>query len=156
MQDSGVTLPEVPLVEKVVAYIVRSGQLAVFVHLDDVEPVFESGLQVPAGTIESGESPEQAVLREAHEESGLSGLRIVRSLGFAEYDVRPSKQEVHRRHYFQLAVDGPVERTWDHAETDGGTREPTLFRFTWLPLMQGHSLVAGFGAMLSRVEASPT
>jgi 8-oxo-dGTP diphosphatase len=149
-----VTLPEVPVVEKVVAYIVRSGQLAVFIHLADSDPVFESGLQVPAGTIEPGETPEQAVLREAHEESGLSRLKIWASLGSADCDARPGKHEVHRRHFFQLDVDGPVEVTWDHAETGGSAEEPKPFRFSWLPLARGHSLVAGFGALLHRVDAS--
>jgi 8-oxo-dGTP pyrophosphatase MutT (NUDIX family) len=153
-QDSVVTIPDVPVVEKVVAYIVRSGQLAVFIHLDDSDPVYESGLQVPAGTIEPGEMPERAVLREANEETGLIGLRIVASLGLADYDVRPGKHEVHRRRYFQLAVDGPVRPTWDYAEVDGGAGQPRNFRFSWLPLTQGHSLVAGFGSMLAHVDAS--
>lgn len=145
---------EVPVVQKVVAYIVHAGQLAVFIHLDDSDPVFESGLQVPAGTIEPGETTEQAVLREAHEESGLTGLNVVASLGFADYDVRPGKQQVHRRHFFQISVAGPVEGTWDHVETDGGTGEARPFRFSWIPLSQGHALVAGFGAMLHRVDES--
>jgi 8-oxo-dGTP pyrophosphatase MutT (NUDIX family) len=149
-----VALPEVPVVEKVVAYIVRAGQLAVFTHLDDSDPVFESGLQVPAGTIEPGETTEQAVLREAHEESGLTGLNVVASLGVADYDVRPGKHQIHRRHFFQISVDGPVEGTWDHADTDGGIGEPRPFRFSWIPLSHGHALVAGFGAMLSRVDES--
>jgi 8-oxo-dGTP diphosphatase len=146
--------PEPPVVEKVVAYIVRSGQLAVFIHLDDAAPVYESGLQVPAGTLEIGESPERAVLREAAEETGLEGLTIVSSLGVADYDVRPGRNEVHRRHFFQLRVEGPVGSTWDHAETTGGSGGPRPFRFSWTPLEQGHSLVAGFGAMLSRVDES--
>jgi 8-oxo-dGTP pyrophosphatase MutT (NUDIX family) len=144
----------VPVVEKVVAYIVRSGQLAVFIHLHDSDPVYESGLQVPAGTIERGETPEHAVLREAHEESGLKGLRIVASLGVADYDVRPGRHEIHRRHYYQLGVDGPIDVTWDHTETDGGAGEPKPFRFSWLPLAQGHSLVAGFGSMLCQVDGA--
>ena len=37
----------------------------------------------------TGETPERAVLREAHEETGLPGLRIVRHLGDADYDMRP-------------------------------------------------------------------
>ena len=147
-------LPDVPVVEKVVAYIVRAGQLAVFVHLDDSDPVSQSGLQVPAGTIEPGETPDHAVLREAEEESGLTGLTIAASLGVADYDVRPGKHEVHRRFYFHLSVDGPVAETWDHEETDGGVGEPRPFRFFWIPLARGHSLAAGLGAMLSRIDAS--
>jgi ADP-ribose pyrophosphatase YjhB (NUDIX family) len=93
-------------------------------------------------------------LREAAEETGLEGLTIVSSLGVADYDVRPGRNEVHRRHFFQLRVEGPVGSTWDHAETTGGSGGPRPFRFSWTPLEQGHSLVAGFGAMLSRVDES--
>jgi 8-oxo-dGTP pyrophosphatase MutT (NUDIX family) len=34
----------------------------------------EAGLQVPAGTLEPGEHPEAGVLREAYEETGLTGF----------------------------------------------------------------------------------
>ena len=65
---------------KVIAYIVRSDSLVAFVHENDADPLFESGLQVPAGTMHDGEEPAAAVLREAFEETGLAGLRIVRYL----------------------------------------------------------------------------
>ena len=47
------------------------------VHDDDAYPPLESGLQVPAGTAHAGEQPADAVLREAFEETGLVGLRIL-------------------------------------------------------------------------------
>lgn len=46
--------------------------------------VFEhpsGGIQVPAGSVEPGEDPAAAVLREVHEESGLTTAQIVRALG---------------------------------------------------------------------------
>jgi hypothetical protein len=67
-------------VQKVVAYIVRDGQLLVFTHADH-ERFDQAGLQVPAGTVKDRELPEDAVLREAEEETGLKGLRIERYLG---------------------------------------------------------------------------
>jgi 8-oxo-dGTP pyrophosphatase MutT (NUDIX family) len=147
-----VTPPDAPVIDKVVAYVVRSGGLAVFVHLEDRDPLLESGLQVPAGTVLTGEPPEAAVLRETEEESGLSGLRIVAALGVEEYDMRPARHEIHRRHFFQLAVTGDVPDVWDHDETDGGSGDPRPFRFFWIPVEQGHALTAGFGALLSRVD----
>ena len=61
---------------KVLCYIVRDDQLLVFRHADyDLEHV---GIQVPAGSIRPGESPEDAALREAHEETGLSQFSVAR------------------------------------------------------------------------------
>jgi 8-oxo-dGTP pyrophosphatase MutT (NUDIX family) len=143
---------EPKLVEKVVAYIICNNQLAVFIHLEDKNPVYDSGLQVPAGTVKSGEDPEVAVLREAFEESGLEDLKIIRKLGISEYDFRPNKNEIHRRHFFQLSYQGVQISSWDHMETDGGESKAKPFRFSWIDIGDGHSLVAGFGAMLSGVK----
>jgi 8-oxo-dGTP pyrophosphatase MutT (NUDIX family) len=140
--------------EKVVAYVVRDGHVAVFVHEDDGNPLFESGLQVPAGSVEQGESPEQAVLREVVEETGLTGVRVVRYLGAADYDMRPYADAVHHRHFFHLAVDGSVADEWRHIERGSGNDTPRPFRFSWLPIARGHVLAAGFGALLGRLEDS--
>ena len=63
---------------KVVAFVTRGHgskkQLLVFRHPS-------AGIQVPAGTVKLGESPEEAVLREAFEESGLAGLQLEKELG---------------------------------------------------------------------------
>jgi 8-oxo-dGTP diphosphatase len=140
--------------EKVVAYIVRDGSVAVFLHEDDGNPLFESGLQVPAGSIEETESPEQAVLREVVEETGLTGVRVVRYLGAAEYDMRPYADAVHHRHFFHIAVDDPVADDWRHIERNCGDDTPKPFRFSWLPIARGHVLAAGLGALLGRLEGT--
>jgi 8-oxo-dGTP pyrophosphatase MutT (NUDIX family) len=66
------------VVEKVTAFVTREmangRQLLIFRHP-------WNGLQLPAGTVEEGESPETAVLREAAEETGLEGLVLKRPLG---------------------------------------------------------------------------
>ncbi len=66
------------MIEKVCAFILRSisnrAEILIFEH-----PT--AGLQVPAGTVELDETPEKAVLREAHEETGLSDLVIIEKLG---------------------------------------------------------------------------
>jgi 8-oxo-dGTP pyrophosphatase MutT (NUDIX family) len=61
---------------KVYAYITRGDQLLVFRHIDFPG----AGIQTPGGTIEEGEEPEDAVLREAVEETGLVKLRLVSHL----------------------------------------------------------------------------
>ena len=136
--------------QKVVCYIVRDGRLLVFHHLD--EPWIESGLQVPAGSIEVGEAPEAAALREAAEETGLTGLRVVRKLGESHYDMAPYRAERHHRHFFHLEIDGTPPARWisEELDPDDGSG-PKRFECYWIPLSQGHSLSAGHGAMLGRL-----
>src|SRR5690606_38588203 len=86
--------------QKVLCYIVRDGRLLVFRHLD--EHWDESGLQVPAGGIAPGESPDAAALREAREETGLSEFRLIRKVGETTYDMAPYRPELQHRHVFHL------------------------------------------------------
>ncbi|QAY60963.1 NUDIX domain-containing protein [Microbacterium protaetiae] len=128
----------------------RDQELLVFTH-DDV-PLEIAGVQVPAGTIEKEEAPDAAVVREVLEETGLA-LRVVRSLGTARYDIRPSKPEVHERHFFQLApVEDDLPERWSAGEeypSDGGDVQRWTFR--WIPFEQAHVLCAGFGARLGEI-----
>ena len=67
-------------IEKVAAFVTRdsesgetnSPELLVFRHGNPL-----AGIQVPAGTVEIGESPQDAVLREVAEEAGLVDLLLV-------------------------------------------------------------------------------
>jgi 8-oxo-dGTP diphosphatase len=138
---------------KVVAYIVREGRLVVFTHAG--HRFDESGLQVPAGTVRPGEPVEDAVLREAYEETGLDGLRLERFLGVAEYDSRPYREEVVVRHFFELSVSGDVPERWHAYETGDGDAEPIRFDLYWLPLHRAHVLSGGLGALLGRLSDPP-
>ncbi len=136
---------------KVMAYIVREDRLLVFTHADDATP-FESGLQVPAGSVRPGEPPEAAVLREAQEETGLSGLRIERFLGVTEYDARPYADAVYVRFFFRLSVDAPeLPERWTGWERGDGKGEPIRFELFWIPLRKAHVLAAGQSALLGRL-----
>ena len=108
-------MQERPQAQKVICYVVRDSRLLVFRHLD--EPWDESGLQVPAGSIRAGESPADAALREAAEETGLRTLRLVRKLGETSYDMTPYRDEVQHRHVFHLEVD---EETPEALDQPGG------------------------------------
>ena len=78
------------IVEKVTAFITRRStegrDLLLFEHPN-------AGIQIPAGTVEKGERPEEAVLREAAEETGLASLSIYRYLGRAEEEL-PEGQRI--------------------------------------------------------------
>ena len=70
------------IIEKVTAFITRKSST----DRDDLL-LFEhpyAGIQIPAGTIEDGETPEAAALREAFEETGLTLLSIRQYLGSKE------------------------------------------------------------------------
>ncbi|MEV0457123.1 NUDIX hydrolase [Catellatospora methionotrophica] len=138
-------------VSKVVAYIVRDGRVVVFAH-GDHDTLALAGIQVPAGTVQPGELPEDAVLREAYEETALPGLRLVRYLGVGEYDGRPSTDAVHVRHFYELAVDADeVPEHWTAYETGDGAHEPIRFDLSWLPLDRAHVLAFGQGSHLARL-----
>ncbi|MGP5049571.1 NUDIX domain-containing protein [Glutamicibacter ardleyensis] len=51
--------------EKAVCYVVQDDHLLVFTHLQ--HPMHITGVQVPAGTIKPGETPNQAAERELFE-----------------------------------------------------------------------------------------
>jgi len=132
---------------KVFAYITHDDQLLVFSQPNAPE----AGIQVPAGTVEDGETLDIAVLREAFEETGLHGLRLVRFLGEQVRDMADvGKNEVHHRHFYHLRYDGDGPLTWQHLEPDpdhGGEVEP--FAFFWVHLPdEVPTLIADHGAML--------
>jgi 8-oxo-dGTP pyrophosphatase MutT (NUDIX family) len=78
------------MIQKVTALVTRSVkpnlELLVFRH-----PY--AGFQIPAGTVAPGESPATAALREIREETGLTHVQIVDSLGF-EDEILPNNQGV--------------------------------------------------------------
>lgn len=111
-----------------------SGRLLVFDHLD-----VDAGTQVPAGGIHLQESPEEAVLRELGEESGLDSATIVRKLGEAWNRSEPGNVplglEEQVQHAFHLRVlEPPVRDRWEWAERSGGDVVEHRFAFRWVPL----------------------
>ncbi|MGY2126398.1 NUDIX hydrolase [Nocardia gipuzkoensis] len=99
-------------------YVVRDGKLLVFRHPDFSWE--EVGIQVPAGSIRAGETPESAALREAREETGLSEFNIVRKLGEADYDISPYRFEIQHRHFFALKLSEDAPDRWASQEDHDG------------------------------------
>jgi 8-oxo-dGTP pyrophosphatase MutT (NUDIX family) len=87
--------------DKVVAYITRGDKLLVFSH-----PLYpEAGIQVPAGTIKKGESPDKAVIREAREETELHELETCSFLGVRKHDLSQyGTAVVLQRYFFHLVA----------------------------------------------------
>ncbi|MFD8882222.1 NUDIX domain-containing protein [Streptomyces erythrochromogenes] len=136
--------------EKVLVYVVRDGRLLVFRHTD--YSYEEVGIQVPAGSIRPGETPEAAALREAREETGLTDFSIVRKLGETEYDISPYRPEIQHRHVFHLELTEPTPERWMSQEDHDGEQEPTHFECFWIPLEAAHILQSGQGALLGRLS----
>jgi len=106
------------IIEKVTALITRtSGEgydLLLFRHP-------HAGIQIPAGTVEDGETPEKAFMREVAEETGLTTLSIRRYLGCAE--------------------DRPLEGQRTIAEPTKVYARPDVTSFDWAYLRKGITVV---------------
>src|SRR5579871_2830164 len=136
---------------KALAYITSQpagshmARLLVFEHVG----IPAAGVQVPAGTIEPGETPAAAALRE-----GFEGLRLGALLGVVHRDMREfGLDEIHVRHCFHLVYDGSRSNVWFHEErhaSDGGGSY--RFRCFWTPLPNGiPPLVGGQDELLPRL-----
>jgi 8-oxo-dGTP pyrophosphatase MutT (NUDIX family) len=144
------------LIEKVIIYITRGERLLVFTHPDFPE----AGLQVPAGTIEPGETPADAARREASEETGLDNFAAWTYLGMRERDMRDfGRDERHRRYFFHARCESAnapnVHERWRLEErfpTDGAM-PAIIFELFWTALLPTPpNLIADQGALLSAIS----
>ena len=139
---------------KVYAYITRGNNLLVFRHVDFPE----AGIQVPGGTMEDGEDPLEAVLREAYEETGLDKLQVASYLGSDEWILAGEKGEKERiqRHFYHLNCHPNAPDRWLHEELNpsDGSPAPITFEFYWLPVESAaHLLPPYFQTQLENLVA---
>ncbi len=138
-----------PTIRKAMAYITRGNELLIFRQPDSPE----AGLQVPGGTIEDGESPEAAVMREAFEETGLDDLQLVRALGEQVRDmVEAGKGEIHHRFVFHLTTADPraAWRSYENAPFEGG--DPIALDMFFVPLSDVPSLITEHDLFVGRLR----
>lgn len=121
--------------QRAVAYLTDpSGRLLVFDHVD-----VDAGTQVPAGGIHEDESPDDAVLRELVEETGLDYAIVVRKLGEAwnrsqPGDVPPGFEE-QILHVFHLTLPrASPHEVWAWDEKSGGDTLEHRFTCRWVSL----------------------
>ena len=136
-----------PIHRKIFAYVTRvsdgARELLVFDSLD------EPGVEVPKGTVEHGESLEEAVHRELLEEAGISGARVVRKLGATDWGDE-------RQHFFLVEAPPGTPCTFEHTVTGDGIDAGCRYRFHWLPIAPGllERLVQGCGRFIDELLGS--
>jgi 8-oxo-dGTP pyrophosphatase MutT (NUDIX family) len=119
---------DVTHVEKACAYITRNGsEVLVF------EGPGHEGLQVPKGTVEAGERPREAMIRETVEESGLVAFGGLHHLTTDVWTRRRSPPKRYVRHFYHLPVHEPRD-AWTHTVTGTGSERGAEFEFSWLDL----------------------
>ncbi len=124
------------MIGKVCPVVIREPDILVFRH-----PL--AGVQLVKGTIEPGERPEAAALRELHEESGIRG-RIKRAW--------PSSTEIvgeENWHFFEIET-GSLPDRWSHQTQDGGG---LTFEFFWRSLRDRAEMDRRFVNALAWIEA---
>ena len=138
--------------EKAYVYILSGQNLLVFrekVHRD-------SGVQVPGGTLDPGETPEQGARREVEEETGRSDLIIDGYLGshIWNYHWRHVTGR-YRRHFFHGRFAETAPDGWEHLEStpsDGGP--PFTMRFYWVRFADAYPRLShGYGFLLPRLRS---
>lgn len=137
--------------KKVVVYVIKNDKLLVFRHPDFSYE--EVGIQVPAGSVKEGETPEAAALRELKEETGRDCFQLVdpRPLGTDTYDMTPYRAEIQERVFFLATPTAELPERWDSQEEHDGEQKPTRFECFWIPLTAAHVLQSGQGSMLYQI-----
>ena len=112
---------------RVLAYVTREreGDRELLVFDQEADP--GAGTQVPAGRLDRGETLENGLLRELHEEAGIGRATIVRELG--SWNTR------YENHAFELRIDREeAADTWEHVVHGDGDDAGLVFRYRWEPV----------------------
>ena len=138
---------EKPLRRRVYLFITReSGPFGQVLILVPSDPRREA--ETPGGTIEDGESPASAALREAEEETGLGSFAIPVLLAEDDHE---NRDERLRRFFFHLPALGPTVDVWTQRDGDGGAENS----LRWIDLPEASGLHPHFRAYLERVRVAP-
>jgi len=125
-------------------YVVRrDGASAPSPRLLVLESHDEPGLEVPKGSVEAGESFEEAAIREVREEAGIEGIGLVCELGTARYE------DEEQRFLLAEAPNGMPE-SFEHTVTGDGEDSGFRYVFHWEPVdaRLRAKLVQGCGALV--------
>ena len=115
--------------QRVLAYVTREhhGRTELLVFDQRGDP--EAGTQVPAGRIDPGETLEEGLLRELHEEAGLDRVRIVGELPILGDWTERSRYE---NHAFEVRVEGETPDRFEHVVHGDGDDAGLVFLYRWV------------------------
>ena len=137
---------------RVFTYITRADQLLILEYVDGRY----LQAQIPGGTVKAGESPVQAALREAQEETGLTRLQLVKCLGSFKRDLTDNgRDETIVAWFFHLQTNEATAPSWRHFECDSSEGfGPIEFAISWVPLSHIPALGGIDEVMLPELQAS--
>jgi 8-oxo-dGTP pyrophosphatase MutT (NUDIX family) len=116
--------------QRAVAYVTRDGAGGTELLTIEEEGDPDRWLQVPAGRLDHGETLEEGLLRELAEETGFTGVRIVRELP----DFEATYRNYSHNHAFHLVAEEESPDSWRHRVHGRGTDAGFVHICRWLPL----------------------
>jgi 8-oxo-dGTP pyrophosphatase MutT (NUDIX family) len=126
-------MPAAPVPKACACLVDGGGRLLVFSHPED------GGMQLPKGTVETGEAPEDAVRRELLEESGIRFDGPLIPLGTLDRDCEAGMEGNVYRHaqlwhlFLMRAGDGlSLPETFTHIASGSPEEDGLVFSFRWL------------------------
>ena len=133
--------------QKSFSYVVRASQagseLLVFVSLEEL------GLEVPKGSVQPGETPAQAAVREIWEESGLIGLILIRELGVTLW-------QDEEQHFYLFKTDQALPDQFEHVVTGQDGDRGMRYQYRWIKVTPAlsQSLVQGSNRFVRELMAA--
>ncbi|MFA1548925.1 NUDIX hydrolase [Actinomadura chokoriensis] len=135
---------------RVAAYVIRLRtvpELLVFDHVG----MPQAGTQIPAGGVHPDEDPEQAVLREVFEETGLRTALVIQQLVVVNKP-HPDTRQPRRTTYFHLQAPAATADTWNHTVSGDGDDTGLTFACRFLPLPLEEPLADDQDAWLAHID----
>ena len=133
--------------QKSFSYIIRVNQagpeLLVFDSLE------EPGLEVPKGSVQPGETPAQAAMREVEEESGLRELTLIKELGVTLW-------QDEEQHFFLFRANVLLPDQFEHVVTGQDGDRGMRYQYQWIAVTPAlsQSLVQGSSAFIRGMIAA--